>query len=243
MIKFVIVDDEKEYRDRYINIINKIMFKNDEKYEIVQFDGYSEKLKNFICTDTFFKIYILDIQLKGHESGLDIAKEIRETDWDSEIIFITSHDRMFDDVFQTLYKVFYFIKKFHKLDETLTEKLTLIINKGFDKKKFFYFTKSSDLQIYLKDIYYIYRETAERKIIIVTKNNNFSTSLSITEALSKLDDRFKQVHRACIVNTDYVQEYNWSEGSFTLSSGEKVNLCSKNYRTQKGNIKNNEWNI
>ena len=110
MIKFVIVDDEKEYRDRYINIINKIMFKNDEKYEIVQFDGYSEKLKNFICTDTFFKIYILDIQLKGHESGLDIAKEIRETDWDSEIIFITSHDRMFDDVFQTLYKVFYFIK-------------------------------------------------------------------------------------------------------------------------------------
>lgn len=42
MIKFVIVDDEKEYRNRYINIINKIMIKNDEKYEIVQFDGYSE---------------------------------------------------------------------------------------------------------------------------------------------------------------------------------------------------------
>lgn len=34
MIKFIIVEDEKEYQDIYKNIIDKIMFKNDNNYEI-----------------------------------------------------------------------------------------------------------------------------------------------------------------------------------------------------------------
>lgn len=58
--------------------------------------------------------------------------------------------------------------------------------------------------------------------------------MTLQDALTKLDDRFRQVHRACIVNNDYVQEYNWSQGYFILSTGEKVDMCSKNFRNNKG---------
>ena len=41
MIKFIIVEDEKEYQDIYKNIIDKIMFKNDNNYEIQTYERYT----------------------------------------------------------------------------------------------------------------------------------------------------------------------------------------------------------
>ena len=60
--------------------------------------------------------------------------------------------------------------------------------------------------------------------------------MTLQDALTKLDDRFRQVHRDSIVNNDHVQEYNWRQGYFTLSTGETVDMCSKNFRKSKGKI-------
>ena len=133
-------------------------------------------------------------------------------------------------------KVFCFIRKFHNLENTLTKKLSLIVNRKFDNRKFFFTSGQSDLQIFAKDIIYIYRETISRKLIIKTTRGEYAINMTLQDALTKLDDRFRQVHRACIVNNDYVQEYNWSQGYFTLSTGEKVDMCSKNFRKSKGKI-------
>ena len=137
---------------------------------------------------------------------------------------------MFETVYRTIFKVFDFIEKFHNLDSRLEKDLNKIISKDLDNKKFIYKSKKTDLQIYLKDIYYIHRDTVERKVVIVTKQTQFLVGLSILETLEHLDERFKQIHRACIVNTDYVNEYNWQEGYFVLKNGLKINLCSKNYK-------------
>lgn len=93
MIKFIIVEDEKEYQDIYKNIIDKIMFKNDNNYEIQTYERYTPKLKSVIKDQTDTKIYIMDIEIQGEKSGLDIGREIRKDDWDSEILFITNHDK------------------------------------------------------------------------------------------------------------------------------------------------------
>ena len=53
---------------------------------------------------------------------------------------------------------------------------------------------------------------------------------SILEISKELDGRFRQIHRACIVNKDRVNQFNWSKGYFQLDNGEKVDLCSKNYK-------------
>lgn len=72
----------------------------------------------------------------------------------------------------------------------------------------------------------------ERKIIIQTDTNCFKLNLTMAEALSLLDTRFKTVHRACIVNTERVMKYNWSKGTFLLDTGEEVPLLSRKYKKE-----------
>ena len=230
MIKYIIIDDEDKDIERVEKVINKIAFKTESEYDIRKFNKYNKELEKEINDNSVAKVYIIDIQLDKHKSGLDIARQIRETDWDSEIIIITNHDRMFETVYKTIYKVFKFIEKFDNMDTRLEEALKVIIRKTDDKKKFIYVNNKISLQIYLKDIMYIYRDTIERKLIIVTTNNKYHVNMTIKDILTKLDSRFVQRHRACIANDERVRVYHWNEGYFELDNNEKVYMLSKSFR-------------
>ncbi len=230
MLKFIVVDDNPEFQNLIIKVIDKTMFKTNAEYFIEKYNKCSSELCKTIKDCSIQKIYILDIDLGPSISGLDIAKEIRKNDWDSEIIFITSHDKMFETVYRNIFKVFDFIEKFISLESRLEKDLLTIINKKADYGKFTYITNKIEVQIYYKDITHIYRDTSERKIVIKTTNNSFILSKSISEILSELDNRFKQVHRACIVNDQRVNLYNWTKGYFILDNGDQIDLCSKGFR-------------
>ena len=77
-------------------------------------------MKNIIEDNSEQKIYLMDLDLETSKvNGLDILREIREEDWDSEIIVLTNHDRMFETVHKEIYKTFDFIEKFDNLDKRL----------------------------------------------------------------------------------------------------------------------------
>jgi oligoendopeptidase F len=76
----------------------------------------------------------LDIELNSNLSGINIANKIREDDWESEIIFLTNHDNMFEQVYRSIYKVFNFIEKYHNFEERLSKDLAKIVNKNYDNK-------------------------------------------------------------------------------------------------------------
>ena len=234
MIKFIVLEDNQNFQETIISVIQKLVFKTNYDYEIEKYDKYNKKLKDSILDCSMRKIYILDIELENSKSGLEVAKEIRKVDWDSEIIFVTSHNKMFETVYRTIFKIFNFIEKFHNLEERLAEDLELILNQKADYKKFCFENNKIKIQIYLKDILYIYRDTHERKLVIKTKNNKFLINMTINDMLANLDERFKQIHRACIVNTDVVNKYDWNKGHFVLDSGKQVELCSKNFRENVG---------
>ena len=86
------------------------------------------------------------------------------------------------------------------------------------------------MQLYLKDIIYIYRDTVDRKLIIKTTKNEFTVNLSIFEILDKLDSRFVQCHRSCIINKDRIVIKNYVDGTFTTDTGEVVPMLSKKYQ-------------
>jgi len=235
MIKFVVIDDEKHELDRVEKIITNVIFKTETDYKVFKYQKYNNELETIIKDNSVSKVYIIDIELDKNKSGLDIARQIRENDWDSEIIIITNHDRMFETVYKTIYKVFNFIEKFDNMESRLKADLTTIIRKTDDKKKFMYKNNKISLQIYLKDILYIYRDTIERKLVIVTSNNKYLVNMTIINILKLLDKRFKQVHRACIVNNERVRLYNWNEGYFELDNAEKVFMLSKTFRKEDEN--------
>ena len=95
---------------------------------------------------------------------------------------------------------------------------------------FLYQNRKFSLRIYYDSILYIYRDTVERKSVIVTDNNNYSLGVSLNEMKDLLDSRFKKVHRACLLNICRVQKFNWAQNYFVLDNGTKIELLSKKYR-------------
>ena len=230
MIEYILIESEKECRDNYSDIINKIMQKEKIKYQIYEFNKYTSNLKTIIDERSCYKIYLLDVCLNSQTSGIDIAKYIRKSDLNSEIIFITNHDVMFESVFRTVQKVYCFIEKFQNANQKLKKVLDEIITSYVDQNKFFPIDKKGNTQIALNEILYIYRETAERKVYIVTNKGKYPTNLSLNDSLKFCDSYFKQIHRACIVNTKKVIFYNWNENYFLLNNNIRVLMCSKNYK-------------
>lgn len=235
MIKFVVVEDEEKYRSICQSIIDKLMFNNNGDYNIEYFDCFSSNLKKLIDDKSLFKVFIMDIELKGKLSGIDVGDYIRHSarDWDSEIIFITNHDQMYRPAYDKVNKTFSFIEKFQNFEERLEADLKVIISRDPDYHKYLFLNKRNDLRITLDDILYIYHETTERQVVIITSHNRYEVSISLVNIQKKLDKRFKQVHRACIVNTTKVHLYDWNDGYFILNNGQKVDFCSKKYRDDK----------
>lgn len=230
MINFIIVEDDKNFLEKEKEIVNKITFNMEEDINIFTFKNYSKELKKLIKDTPERKIYILDIELSGNFSGIQIAQLIREEDWDSEIIFCTSHDKMFEKAFRSVYAVFDFIEKFHDFESRLTQDIKTILSKKHDNKMFKYHSRYVDLHLYLKEINYIYRDTEARKLVICTDSSKYEINKSIASMIQLLDNRFRICHRACIINTEKIKKYNWSKGYFTLSSGENIFLLSKKYK-------------
>jgi two-component system, LytTR family, response regulator AgrA len=232
LIRFIIVDDDKKMLENVKKDINKAIFKYDVEYEVVNYDKYNKCLQKEIDDNSNIKIFIMDIELQNSISGIDIAEKIRENDWESIIIFITSHDKMFETVFRNIYNIFDFIEKFENMDKRLEKDIVTIAKHNFDYKTFKYSNRNVEFQVPLKAINYIYRDPKERKLIIKTDTNEYYLNMSVTDAIAKLDQRFKQVHRSCVVNMDKIATINWSKGYFELnnSNDSLVYLASKKFK-------------
>lgn len=230
VIRFVIVDDKIDIQEEIKQVIRKTVFNMDLNIEIKCFTRYNELLRNVINDTSIRTIYLLDIDLKHEISGINISLKIREHDWNSEIIFLTYHDKYFEKVYRNIYKVFDFIEKFDNMKKRLAKDIKMILSQEYDVKMFKYSNRQIDLQIHMKDILYIYRETDERKLVIVTSHNKFMISKNINDILKDLDDRFEQTHRSCIANMQHVNLLKWNEGSFILDNKEEIFLLSKKYK-------------
>ena len=224
MVRVVVVDDDREEIEHIKNLLDDVV---KEEKEVVTFTRLTDKLKKEIQNTDLRKIYVLDIEIGHKASGISIAKLIRDVDWESEIIFITNHDKMFESVHRTVYEVFDFIEKFHEFDKRFKKDIQTILKRNFDNKMFVYKTNNIELNLYYKSILYIYRDTAERKLVIVTDSDKYMIGLSIKEIIPYLDYRFVKCYKSCIVNTARVQEKNYKDGYFTLDNGEKVYMLSK----------------
>lgn len=224
MVRFVIVDDENTEIKRIESLLNEIVL---EDKEIISFNKLNADLKKEIHNMDVRKVYILDIELGDKISGINIAKLIRDVDYESEIIIITNHEKMFESAHRSVYEIFTFIEKFHDFDKKFKKAIKEIVKRNFDNKMFNYKINSIELSIYFREILYIY--TDDRKLVIVTPTNNYTVTMTIKEMLTMLDDRFKQCHKSCIVNKDHIAKKDYKNGCIILDNGMKVDFLSKKF--------------
>ncbi len=225
-MRFIIYEDNSTILEQEQLIVNKVCMGEDFDYKINKFSGYDSSIEDIINSNNDKKIYILDVEVPK-VSGLEIASKIRDKDWNSMIIFVTSHPECKDDIFYARLMVLDFISKTMNFKERL-EKSIKVALESFNKNKFLVFKFNQiTYRILMDSIIYIEKVHRGVNSIIVTDNEHYETSLSLSKLNELLDKRFFQTHKSCIVNVDRVRSVNSSINEIRFDNGEVINLLSE----------------
>lgn len=225
MLNFIVCEDDKVVLKKIVNLITKIMMPFDFEYVINEFNDYRCDI-NKLAAQSSKKIYILDIELPS-KSGLDIARCIREKDWESIIIIVTAHSELGLDAVRNRLMLLDFISKFDNFESRLKLTLEIAVQILENKKTLVFESRSIKYRLKFDDIIYIIKDTLERKSIIKTTYMEYRINENISSIKKRLDNRFFQSHRSCIVNTDYIKKIDFKEGKITFSNNEYLYLLAR----------------
>ena len=227
MIHFILCDDEKVFRKNMMKAINKAKEKRVFECEIHEFEKYDSDFEKLIQSDLSSKIYIMDIEIPGSISGIDIARKIRKFDWNSSIILVTSHAELSYEAIKAQIMILDFISKFNNCEIELEKAILKAVRKVNQKKVFLYSSGGISCRLFLDDILYVMKDSVERKCVIKTTYGEVILNKTLSEMAEELDSRFYSSHRSCLVNTEKIAKVDWSESMITFDNGEIIYLLAR----------------
>ncbi|MDD2180856.1 MAG: LytTR family DNA-binding domain-containing protein [Bacilli bacterium] len=231
MVNFIICDDNLEILNKVSSIVDEEMMKNQIAYTKHTFNDYDSDFIKIVESKLPCKIYILDIETPTY-SGIDIARMIRDTDMESVIMFLTSHDELGYLVLKGEFLFLSFINKYNDYQEKLKKSICKALD-ILDKKRIIRFEdRGAVYTIPIKDILYITRDNIERKVIINTEHTKYSVNKTLVEMLDMLNSSFKQSHRSCIVNKKRIAIVNVSKRRITFDTGTEIDWLSLKYKNE-----------
>ena len=171
MINFIIYEDDKKFREKYISIILKLLGNQKIAYRIVEIDKYERGTLSKIKDLVGKKIFIFDIEVPG-KSGLDLAREIRNNgDWISPMIIVTTHDNLKSYAFTSRMLMLDFISKFYNCEENLKDTLKIALDIINNHKSLNFQYNGELVQIPYDDILFIEKNVEDAYSTVVTKND------------------------------------------------------------------------
>lgn len=231
MLHFIVCDDNAVIRENINKVITKLMLPTDVEYRTLFFAQYDKQFAQVVNKKIGRKIYILDVEVGAH-SGLDIARKIREKDWESIIIILTAHYELAYDAFKKRLLLMDFISKFDDYQQNLYDTLQLSLKVTDNKKNISFKIGSTIYKINYDDILCIIKDEASRNTIIRTYASDYSTSLSLNDLSGMLGSNFVRTHRACVINKDNVENIDFKKNTIIFKNGSTINLLSKNYKKE-----------
>ena len=211
-----VVDDEKAIREHICALIEE-----QQPGSVIEAYATGEGL---LASGKRFDIVFLDIQMDGM-NGIEAARELRERQEDTVLIFITGvKEYVFDAL--DLYAFQYLLKP---IDEgKFAEVLQRAAGEAKKKKeKKCLFIRTRNLTLDQSEILYI--ESRAKKVEIHTAGAAQAIEIyaAMDELEAQLGENFYRCHRAYIVNMDCITEYDGE--SITLTGGDRVYLTKKKY--------------
>lgn len=223
MLNIAVCDDEPTEIKYITALINEWGKLTQTEINIACFSGAEAFLFKYE-TDKNFNLVFLDIQMKAMD-GIELAKKIRETDSDMQIVFITG----FPDYISSGYDVsalHYLIKPVEK------EKLFEVIsraNKNLKKVDDFLLLSidGESIKIKLDDINYV--EALSHKSRVGCKENEFVINLPISEIEKKLNKNFIHCHRSYLANLKNISRITKTDIFF--DNGKIIPVSRRMYNT------------
>lgn len=217
-MEIAVVDDEKVIREH----IREMIENQKPDCDVACFSSGKELLN----AAKPFEIIFLDIQMDGI-NGIEAAKEVREKNADTVLIFITG---IKEYVFEALdiYAFHYLLKPVaeQKFTEVFEQALREAGLRNMRRKKqLFINTRNKGITIDADDILYI--ESISRKVEIHTTQGVIEAYGALSELETQLGGTFYRCHRGYLVNMAHIKEYK-SDG-ITLTGGNTIYLAKKKY--------------
>jgi DNA-binding LytR/AlgR family response regulator len=179
--------------------VSKWANENNIKINIEMF-GSAENFKFAWNESKAFDILLLDIQMGG-QSGIELAKEIRQSDDKMSIVFITG----FMDYISEGYDVsalHYLMKPVNK--DNLFKVLGKALKNFTGRNKSIIVTIDSEIyQIPLYKIHYI---DVWRNYVTIHADIEYTVKKTLSELEKELDDCFFRAGRSYIVNLKYIRK-------------------------------------
>ena len=226
MIHIAICDDSKQERQILAALFNRYQELHATPLQIHIFqNGFS--LLDAIDQGKRFDITILDILMPG-ENGIEIARNIRASGTDTEIIFLTSSPEYAVDSYEVkaqnyLLKPVTEEKFFASIDSILAE-----LDEKDTASFIIYTTEKQYSRIRVSSL--VYGEVTHRTITLhLADQTMISAVMTFTEFqdILKAYPDFIYPHRSYAVNMNYIQYVTKSD--IILTDGQKIPLSRNNY--------------
>lgn len=229
MINFIIYEDNKKWQQHYKSAILKVIGNKQDKYQILLFDKYSKEMKRKMESLIGKNIFLLDIKVPG-KSGLDLAREIRNTgDWLSQIIIISYDISFKEEGFTSKILMLDFIDKNENLEENIRSAIVVALRIHAEYKAFKFSYCNELYQIPYDDILYFEKNLNNNYTSIITKTKEYKIKQSIKNIEIELSTapQFFKTHQSCIVNLKRIDHVDFSENIIYFPNHE-INLLSRN---------------
>lgn len=209
-VKVLVVEDEIIIADNICDTLNDLGYQALEPVI-----NYTEAIETIKTKSP--DIAILDIQLSGSKSGIDLAKTIKET-YDFPFIFLTSNaDATTLNDAKKVMPPAYLVKPFSK-EELYTSIEIALYNYSnktgsapdeglIIKDALFIKDKGAFIKLFFEDILFL-RSAHVYVEIILTNGTIHVVRTSLNDILNKLNNTFVRVHRGYIINTNYLLQIN-----------------------------------
>lgn len=154
-------------------------------------------------------VCFLDVNLQSKVTGIDIAKLIKDIDYHTLIVFMTSYDNYFADMVQV--EPFRFLQKpfeYKKFYDIFVDMHKRIIQQSSDHKcNYRYKINGITFVVDLNEVIYV--SSYKRKIIMYSKNGNtteFYEKLDhVEEEIKSLTDKFVRISKSYLFNKDFIE--------------------------------------
>lgn len=238
MINFIICEDDNKIRSNIKDFINKYIDMNKLEAHIpVNTILYNEVLEYVEMNWASKNIYILDIDLNDSINGLQLARKIREHDINGYIIFVTGHIELSLIAYKYRIKVLDFIvKNVDDIKSNLYEAFDVAIkeleryNENTKNRKLIIKVGSNIIYIEFDDIICIETAPAPHKLILYTANTRIEFYGTLKKICKKLDNRFYQIHRSCVINTESIKKISKKENDMhVIMENNNKHPLSKKY--------------
>ena len=207
MIRIAVCDDSPEFLQQAVNMVERWSEESGVPVEIFRFDNGDALLaKNAV---THMDIIFLDI-IMPLQSGIDTAKELRQSDKAVKIIFLTSSPEFALDSYEVKAQD-YLLKPvtYEKVKETLTE-----CSHTFEEepKNIVLKTAFGYQKLYFHDMEYA--EAQNKRVVFYLRTGK---TVESAESLHSLEDRlclndgFFKCHRSYLVYLPNVDHFSMTE--------------------------------